>query len=69
MLTSFRDPVSSMLGDFFGDYDPTLTTTANLPFRGRQDRSSIVAGRLLTLDAWETDTEFWVRCEVWLLYH
>jgi len=61
MLSTYRDPVNSIFGDFFGDYDPMLTTNV-LPMRTRQDRS-MLQGRLLAVDAWETDSNFVVRCE------
>lgn len=62
---SGRDPVSGVIGDFLSDFDPLSTSFGYVPsqFGSRSGRIRSV-GRLMTLDAFETDNDFRVIVEV-----
>lgn len=64
LLSSFRDPFRSNFEDVW-DVEPWMATWTGDTSKGRGRRT--VSGRMIYCDTFETDQEFKVICEVYLL--
>lgn len=62
MLSTYRDPFNTILGDVL-DFDP-LAGAGFMPQLTRGVNRSRQVGKMMNLEAFETENEFKVICEV-----